>query len=151
MRPYFATEHLVTFADTNLVGNVYFVNYLAWQGECRERFLAEHAPGVALRLTDDLVLVTVSCECEYFAELYALDLVEVRMTLRHIDDNKIAMDFDYYRLGHGPAQLVARGGQIVACMSRTDGAVAPIAVPDELRAALDRYSGHLVGSHSTAA
>lgn len=152
MKPYFVYEHLVTFADTNLVGNVYFANYLAWQGACREQFLAEHAPGVAHRLTDDLLLVTVSCSCEYFAELYALNLVQVRMTLRHIDGNRIAMDFGYYRLGPGPAQLVARGTQTVACMGHENGDVVPIAVPAELRGALDHYSDQLTGSnHSTAA
>ncbi len=32
--------------ETSLVGNVYFTNYLLWQGHCRERFLMEHAPEV---------------------------------------------------------------------------------------------------------
>lgn len=39
-RPY-SIEHVVTFAETNLIGNVYFVNHVRWQGECRERFLYE--------------------------------------------------------------------------------------------------------------
>jgi len=141
MRPYFDFAHLVTFADTNLVGNVYFANYLSWQGECRERFLAAHAPGVVARLAGDLALATVSCSCEYFSELYALDVVSVRMSLRSIDFNRIAMDFGYYRVNAGPAQLVARGEQTVACMIRHGGELMPVAVPDELRRALDRFGG----------
>lgn len=139
MRPYFACELLVTFADTNLVGNVYFSNYLRWQGECRERFLAERAPGVVALLGKDLALVTVSCACEYFAELHALDVVEVRMSLRHIDGGQITMDFGYYRVG-GPVQLVARGEQTIACMIRRDGELTPADVPGELRSALEIYS-----------
>lgn len=42
----YTIQHLVTFDETNLVGNVYFAHYLRWQGHCRERFLADHAPGV---------------------------------------------------------------------------------------------------------
>lgn len=140
MRPYFDFAHLVTFADTNLVGNVYFVNYLAWQGECRERFLAEHAPGLVARLAEDLALATVSCSCEYFSELYALDVVSVRMSLRSIDFNRITMDFAYYRINAGPAQLVARGAQTVACMVRQGDELVRIAVPPELRQALERYA-----------
>ena len=34
-------EHVVTFDETNLVGNVYYTNHLRWQGHCRELFLRE--------------------------------------------------------------------------------------------------------------
>ena len=46
MEPYYEYRHLVGFEETNLVGNVYYVNYLRWQGRCREMFLLEHAPDV---------------------------------------------------------------------------------------------------------
>ncbi|MFI6510356.1 acyl-CoA thioesterase [Streptosporangium sp. NPDC050855] len=140
MRSYFEYQHLVTFADTNLVGNVYFANHVAWQGACRERFLATNAPNVLARLSGDLVLVTVSCSCEYFAELYAFDVVSVRMSLRSMDFNRVAMDFAYFRLNSGPAQLVARGEQMIACMVRRDGDLVSVEVPEELARALDAYS-----------
>jgi enediyne biosynthesis thioesterase len=134
-------DHLVTFAETNLVGNVYFAHYVAWQGACRERFLASHAPGVAARLTTDLALVTVGCSCDYFAELYALDHVQVRMTLAEITRNRITMDFGYFRTQEqGPAQLVARGRQEVACMTRSARGLESVDVPDDLRAALQAYA-----------
>ena len=79
----FRYEHVVTFDETNLVGNVYFAHYLHWQGRCRELFLAEHAPGVVKLLTaGELALVTVACSMDFFAECFALDRVEVLMTLR---------------------------------------------------------------------
>ncbi|HLX51585.1 MAG TPA: acyl-CoA thioesterase [Streptosporangiaceae bacterium] len=140
MRSYFEYQHFVTFADTNLVGNVYFANYLAWQGACRERFLAERAPSVASRLTTDLVLVTLSCSCEFFSEVYALDRVSVRMSLAGTTGSTIAMRFGYYRVNRGPAQLVARGGQEVACMTRRDGELIPIEIPGELASALASYA-----------
>ncbi|MET8989389.1 acyl-CoA thioesterase [Nonomuraea bangladeshensis] len=142
MRRTFAYEHTVTFVDTNLVGNVYFANYLIWQGACRERFLAEHAPGVIERLAADLALVTVSCSCEFFAELVAFDRVSVRMSLRGVEFNRIAMGFDYVRLNTGPGQLVARGAQTVACMKRVDGELVSVDVPDDLLRALDAYAVH---------
>jgi enediyne biosynthesis thioesterase len=137
----FIHDHMVTFAETNLVGNVYFAHYVAWQGACRERFLAAHAPGVVARLTTDLALVTVGCSCDYFAELYALDRVQIRMTLAELAGNRITMEFGYFRTRDGgPAQLVARGRQEVACMTRSSDGLAPAEVPDELRAALQAYA-----------
>ena len=31
----FDMDHVVTFEETNLVGNVYYTNYFSWQGRCR--------------------------------------------------------------------------------------------------------------------
>lgn len=125
--------------ETNLVGNVYFSNYFLWQGHCREMFLTEHAPGVMAELHDDLALVTAASKCDFFAELFAGDEVEVRMSLGRRDTSRITMLFDYYRLDGQAGQLVARGEQTIACMRRTRGAVEPTEVPEELLAALRPY------------
>jgi enediyne biosynthesis thioesterase len=132
-------QHLVTLADTNLVGNVYFTNYLRWQGHCREQFLVEHAPGVLRALTGDFALATVSCHCDFFDELYAADTVEVRMGLGAVHGHRITMTFEYYRLNGETPQLVARGSQTIACLRRVPAGVAPVPVPDELRDALVPY------------
>lgn len=125
--------------ETNLVGNVYFSNYFLWQGHCRERFLAERAPGVLRALHEDFAMVTVSSRCDFFAELYAVDEVEVRMSLGAREANKVTMFFDYYRLRDRTAQLVARGEQTIACMRRTAEGMEPMDVPEELAAALRPY------------
>ncbi|MEV0147136.1 MULTISPECIES: acyl-CoA thioesterase [unclassified Nonomuraea] len=141
MTPFYEHRQVVTFADTNVVGNVYFSHYFEWQGRCRERFLADQAPEVLQALAGDLVLVTADCSCEFFAELYALDEVSVRMSLGGIAANRVTMDFRYYRLGAGPARLVAVGRQTIACMRRDPaGALVPAEIPVSLGRALDRYS-----------
>lgn len=141
MKPYFEYRHMVTFAETNLVGNVYFAHYISWQGECREHFLAEHAPSTLAELAGDFALVTASCGCSFLSELYAMDLVSVRMSLRAIQESHIAMEFDYYRLNRGAPELAARGEQVVACMTRRAGELFPAPVPAELGRALARYGG----------
>lgn len=137
--PSYDYRHLVTLEETNVVGNVYFSNYVRWQGHCRERFLMERAPGLLRALTDGLALVTASCTCDYFSELYAGDTVELRMTLDVVDDNRVSMAFDYYRVNAAQAELVARGSQTIACMKRVPHGVEPIPVPVELRHALEPY------------
>ena len=132
MREY-VFRHRVTFDETNVVGNVYFAHYLHWQGHCREAFLADHAPGVLRDVRrGDLVLVTASCWMEFFAESFALDLIEIGMTLRGSRGNKVEMGYEFRRDG----RLVARGGQAVSCLRRTDDGVLPVRVPDELSRAL---------------
>jgi enediyne biosynthesis thioesterase len=131
---------VVGFEETNLVGNVYYVNHLRWQGRCREMFLREHAPDMLAELSGDLALATVRCSCEYLHELLAFDEIVIRMRLASAAQNRISMDFEYWRLSDTDEQLVARGQQEVACMRRDGTRMVPTPIPDQLRVALQRYS-----------
>src|ERR1043165_4779399 len=82
--PAYEYRHVVTFEETNLVGNVYYVNHLRWQGCCREMFLREYAPDTLRALENDLCLVTAHCACDYLAELTAFAEVLLRMRLKRI-------------------------------------------------------------------
>ena len=140
MKRAYEYRHVVGFEDTNLVGNVYYVNHLRWQGRCRELFLRDHAPEVLEQLAHDLSLVTLRCSCEYLEELSAFDDVTVRMRLGALTQNRMTLAFEYWRrLGDGD-QLVARGEQQVACMRRDGGRLVPTPVPPALREALRLYA-----------
>ena len=137
-------RHRVGFEDTNLVGNVYYVNHLRWQGRCREMFLKDHAPEVLGDLDGDLALATVRCSCDYLAELQVFDEVLVRMRLAGMAQNRISLQFEYWRLAPAGEELVARGEQQIACMRRdrgAGGAMVATPIPAALREALRPYAG----------
>jgi enediyne biosynthesis thioesterase len=133
-------RHVVSFEDTNLVGNVYFTKHLSWQGRCREAFLRERAPEVFAAVGDGLALVTVNCSCTYLAELTAGDDVVVRMRLSRLSQTSMALDFDYVTVRKGREVRVARGAQEVACMRRTADGLVPALVPAALVEALMPYA-----------
>lgn len=139
MTPYYEYRHWVSFEETNLVGNVYYVNYLRWQGRCREMFLLEQAPDVIDELRADLKIFTVKSECEYLAEISAFDEISIRMRLEELTQTQIAFAFDYVHLVDGAEALVARGRQRVACMRGPNGNTSPARVPESLRMALEKY------------
>ena len=142
-------RHVVGFEETNLVGNVYYVNHLRWQGRCRELFLRDHAPEVLSALAGDLRLVTVHCDCAYLAELAAFDEVIVRMRLEHLGQTQLTLGFEYVRRRHGAGdELVATGSQRVACMRRDNGGLTPAALPTLLRRALAPYQAVAAGRSS---
>jgi enediyne core biosynthesis thioesterase len=140
MEPYYEYRHLVGFEETNLVGNVYYVNYMRWQGRCREMFLREHAPDVLADIRDDLKLFTLKCECEFFTEITAFDELSIRMRLEDLTQTQIGFAFDYIRLREGLEELIARGRQRIACMRGPNTDTRPSRVPDSLRVALSRYA-----------
>jgi enediyne biosynthesis thioesterase len=142
MTGYYEFRHRVGFEETNFVGNVYYVNYLRWQGHCRERFLQEKAPGVLADIMhSDLKLFTLKAECDFFAEITAFDELSVRMRLEELTQTQIEFSFDYVRLSDGLENLVARGRQRIACMRGPNNETVPERVPAELREALVPYHG----------
>jgi enediyne biosynthesis thioesterase len=139
MKKAFEHRHVVGFEETNLIGNVYYVNHLRWQGRTRELFLRQYAPDVLAALSGDLVLATVRCSCEYFSELFAFDEVIVRMRLGALVQNRVTMLFEYWRQTEGGEELVARGEQEIACLQREGKKVVPVPVPKSLREALAEF------------
>ncbi|MGD0064460.1 MAG: acyl-CoA thioesterase [Streptosporangiaceae bacterium] len=140
MEQYYEYRHVVGFEETNLVGNVYYVNYVRWQGRCREMFLLEHAPSVLDELREGLKLFTIKAECEYLSEATAFDELAIRMRLEEMTQSQISFTFDYVRITDGREELVARGRQRIACMRGANGATAPARVPEQLRRALEGYA-----------
>ena len=137
--PAYSYRHVVGFGDTNLIGNVYYVNYLAWQGRCREMFLRDKAPTVLNDLANGLSLVTTRCSCDYLSELMAFDEVRLDMRLKAVAENRVAFAFEYWRCNRGREELVASGEQEIACLRTVAGRMGPCEVPVELRAALRKY------------
>lgn len=132
-------QHIVSFEETNLVGNVYYANHVRWQGRCREMFLKDNAPEILAELSQGLALATVSVSCEYYSELYAFDRVAIRMRLKSVIQNRITMLFEYWRITDEGEELVAKGEQQTASMRREGEKIVPTPVPTSLKEALELY------------
>jgi enediyne biosynthesis thioesterase len=141
MTDYYEIRHTVGFEETNLVGNVYYVNYLRWQGRCREMFLKEKAAAVLEEVKDDLKLFTLKVECEFFAEISAFDELSIRMRLEELTQTQVQFSFDYVQVTDGMDKLVARGRQRIACMRGPNTNTVPARVPQALQEALAPYQG----------
>jgi enediyne biosynthesis thioesterase len=146
----FVYRHVVSFEETNVVGNVYFTRHVAWQGRCREMFLKMNAPEILDEIARDLRLVTLRVSCEYYHELYALDEIDVRMSLAHLRQHRIGLDFDIITLRSGRALCAARGFQEIGCMRATEGGLVPVRPPPSLAEPLKRYTTRHVDNESLA-
>ncbi|MEV0963599.1 MULTISPECIES: thioesterase family protein [unclassified Streptomyces] len=137
---YFEYRHTVGFEETNLVGNVYYVNYLRWQGRCRELFLQQKAPDVLAEVQDDLKLFTLKVDCEFFAEITAFDELSIRMRLSELGQTQLEFTFDYVKVTGGAEVLIARGRQRIACMRGPNTNTVPSRIPEGLARALEPYA-----------
>lgn len=139
-RQAFVYSHIVSFEETNLVGNVYFARHIAWQGRCREMFLQQHVPQIPQELATNLRMVTIRTSCDYYEELLAFDEVQIEMRLAFLRANRIGLNFDYHLNRRGANVHAARGFQEVGCFLKEGGRIAPCSVPQDLVAALVPYS-----------
>lgn len=139
--PVFRWRPFISFDDTNLVGNVYFARLVAWQGTCREAFLAEYAPDVIESLARDLRLVTLRVSCDFFEELRAFDALDIEMRLTARAGHRLSLEFDYRVQRDGHVLLAAQGAQEIACMRDIGGGeLRPAELPASLSHALSPFT-----------
>jgi enediyne biosynthesis thioesterase len=135
----FIYRHVVSFEETNVVGNVYFTRHIAWQGRCREMFLKQNAPDILNEIARDLRLVTLRVSCDYFEELNALDEIDIHMSLAYLRQHRIGLSFDIMKLRPAGSNLAARGAQEIGCMRLRGAALAPVSPPPSLAKALKPF------------
>jgi enediyne core biosynthesis thioesterase len=137
-------RHCVGFEDTNVVGNVYYANYIRWQGRCREMFLREHAPQLVQQMSHGLTMATTRVSCSYYEELAVFDEVAIRMTKGSMSPSRLTMKFQYYKvLPGGFETLIAEGEQEVVCVKRQGSVVELVPLPESLRDAVAPYEQSL--------
>jgi hypothetical protein len=59
--------------------------------------------------------------------LNAFDEVDVQMSLAHLRQNKLGLNFNYLKIGSEPRQIAAREFQKIGCMRLIDKASSPSA------------------------
>jgi enediyne core biosynthesis thioesterase len=137
---YFETSFLTTFADTNVVGNVYFANYVVWQGKCRELFLAEYCREVLADINGGLALVTLDLSCRYIEQLRALEKVVMRMNVEELSESRMLMSFQYYRQEGAQFTSVCQSHQSVASMREIEGTFVTVPFPSSMVEAIREYN-----------
>ncbi len=126
--------------ESNLVGNVYFANYFAWQNRVRDLHLRRAAPGRFLGIGAEGELVCLHSRIDYLREAMPFERIEVTMSPRHVTECGAVLDFEYYRIeDNGERRKLSVGSQEVAWVRRSpDGTPQPLPWPADLRAALTK-------------
>lgn len=131
-------EHrlLVTFGDTNVVGNVYFANYFHWQGACREALMAETYPEFEDNLRRGFGMITEFAHIDFLQESRLFDRVLVRMAVSDISRTRFEFEFEFVR--EKDDTLLARGKQAVVWINQQHR---PSLMPDKFYDSVVSYFG----------
>lgn len=122
--------------EANLVGNVYFANYFAWQNRARDGFLYGIDPAY-FRGTGGLgEMVTLHTRVDYLREAMPFDTIQVVTSLKALHERGATLQFEYYHLlPDGTRLKLSVGRQEVAWVRRADGVPSPAPWPDDVRRA----------------
>lgn len=131
----FKTEITVTLKDTNVFGNVYFSNYIEYQGVVREKFLLSTLPEIHEMLSETrIALATIETYHQYISSLYFGDTMIAELTTSDIKGASCKLNFNFKNKATGTS--VGNGYQRF-CVVGFKGMV--IKIPDKLMEILDYY------------
>ena len=99
----------VTIGDTNLLKNMYFVNFFKIQGIVRELWVKDAVKDATESMNNGLILITKSASCNYYKDFYLYDNIRVEMQIKNIGKASGELVFYFYNSKSG--ELHAEGNQ----------------------------------------
>jgi enediyne polyketide synthase len=110
------------FEDANVVGNIYFANYGAWQARARDRLLHAVAPDLLRDPKPAVFLHCLGTGTFHVREAVPFDKVLVQTFVTRIRERGIRLEFTYSRIdGDGSLAKLATGYHEAAWVGQTDG------------------------------
>ncbi len=131
----FKTEIVVTLKNTNVFGNVYFANFIEYQGVVREKFLLANVPHLHQLMAEQKIrLVTVDTYNRFIANAYFGDTLVVELTTSEIKAATCRLNIKFTNKATG--ELIGEGYQRI-CVVSEKGKV--IRIPEDFLGPLNFY------------
>jgi len=99
----------VTIGDTNLLQNMYFLNFFKIQGIARELWVNERVENGAESLRNGLVLITRSAQMRFIKDFFLYERILVHVQVRNIREVRAELVFKFYN--ESTMELHAEGYQ----------------------------------------
>jgi acyl-CoA thioesterase FadM len=105
--------------DANIVGNIYFANYYAWQGRVRDRYFHDLIPEYFRGTGERGELICLNCRVDHLREAMPFERIEVSMALKALKTCRASLYFEYFKSGPDGRRLkLATGKQEVVWVQR---------------------------------
>ena len=121
--------------NSNLVGNIYFANYYAWQGQTRDRYFFNLIPEYFRGIGEQGELICLETRVDHLREAMPFDRIIVTMALKVLRSSSAVFHFEYFRLDpDGTKTKLAFGEQNAVWVVRNNkGKPEPAPFPDKVR------------------
>ncbi len=107
--------------NANVVGNIYFANYSAWQGVVRDAFFHDLIPDHFDGIGERGELLCLRCRVDHLREAMPFDRIEVTMALKRLGRCRASFHFEYFQHNPGGRPMkLATGSQDVVWVRRDE-------------------------------
>ncbi|MEA1901099.1 MAG: hypothetical protein U9N47_10140, partial [Thermodesulfobacteriota bacterium] len=126
--------------DSNLVGNIYFANYYAWQGQIRDRYFFDLIPEYYRGTGTDGELLCLETRINHLREAMPFDRIMVTMALKSLKRHSAIFHFEYFLMGADNTKVKLAFGEQNAIWVKRDlnGKPAPAPFPAVVQEALHK-------------
>ncbi len=123
--------------DSNLVGNIYFANYYAWQGQARDRYFYKIIPEYFRGVGKNGELVCLETRVDHLREAMPFDRIVVTIALKEWRRFGATFSFEYFKLNSDATRLKLGYGEHKAVWVTRDshGQAVPVAFPEKVKKA----------------
>ncbi len=113
----FRHELFISLGETNATGNVYFANFVKFQGVLREKCVVHHIPAInEIMIQTGIRLVTVDTYQKFKQNAYFGDTIIGELTIAEIMGSQAKLKFRYKRKTDGV--LMGEGYQHFCCVDK---------------------------------
>lgn len=138
-------ESVVTIGDTNLLQNMYFLNFFKLAAVTRELWVKDAVSTAARDLKEGLVLITRDASCSFRKDYLLWDPIVVELQFVELKQTNVRARF---RFRHGATdELHAEGFNTIVF---ADAQHRVIRIPDNWRRAIERFADRDKTGRSTA-
>lgn len=130
---WFVHSHVVSYSETNSVGNVYFAQYAMWVGKARELFFNECLPDFDIENTSFYIL-TRSFTHKYVRETREFNVAATKIRIKKYNRKFVTLEHAVY---DGDGHLLGEGEQSLMFVASKDYAL--IDIPQEVYNAFVKY------------
>jgi enediyne polyketide synthase len=141
VRPVLSEQIIKTSLDnSNLVGNIYFANYYAWQGQIRDRYFFDLIPEYYRGTGKDGEILCLESRVNHLREAMPFDRIMVTMALKALKRYSAIFYFEYFLMNaDGTRVKLAFGEQNTIWVKRdTDGKPVPTPFPAVVQKAFQK-------------
>lgn len=134
MSKYYEYRTTVTIGDTNVMQNMYFLNFFKLQGIVRELWVKDCVENGLVDLANGLMLITKNAECEFKKDFFLYDEILVKFSISKIEKTNCQIRFQF--INYKNNDIHAEGTQRIVF---ADSAHKIVPIPDNWKAAISQY------------
>jgi NAD(P)-dependent dehydrogenase (short-subunit alcohol dehydrogenase family)/acyl-CoA thioesterase FadM/phosphopantetheinyl transferase len=123
--------------NSNIVGNIYFANYYAWQGQTRDQYFFNLIPEYYRGTGEKGELLCLECRVDHLREAMPFDRIVVTMALKALKTYSVVLYFEYFRLESDGTRVKLAFGEhhAVWVVRDSQGKPAPAPFPSKVQEA----------------